>query len=73
MIYAAYLGTAAESTIIDTDHWRHAFLLLGVLWGLIVATQAHAAKAARAMRDADLFREPVREPAPALAPRQPST
>jgi hypothetical protein len=41
VIYAAYLGTMAESIIIDTDHWRHAFLQLGVLWGLIAATQAY--------------------------------
>jgi hypothetical protein len=35
VIYAAYLGVALESAIIDIDHWRHYFLILGVLWGLI--------------------------------------
>jgi hypothetical protein len=29
-----------ESLIIDSDHWRHVFLLLGVQWGLIAATRA---------------------------------
>ena len=24
-VYAAYLGVAGESTIIDSDHWRHYF------------------------------------------------
>jgi len=24
--------------VIDTDHWRHYFLLLGMVWGLSVAT-----------------------------------
>jgi hypothetical protein len=38
-VYAAYLGTVAESAIIDIDHWRHYFLLLGVLWGLMIASQ----------------------------------
>ena len=24
--------------MVDTDHWRHFFLLLGLVWGLTVAT-----------------------------------
>jgi hypothetical protein len=44
-VYASYVGVATESFIIDSDHWRHAFLLLGVLWGLIAATQAHTVRA----------------------------
>jgi hypothetical protein len=39
-VYAAFLGAAAESVIIDIDHWRHYFLILGVLWGLIVMSRA---------------------------------
>jgi hypothetical protein len=35
VIYAAYLGVAVESAIIDIDHWRHYFLILGCLWGLM--------------------------------------
>jgi hypothetical protein len=31
-VYSAYAGTMVESVIIDSDHWRHGFLLLGVLW-----------------------------------------
>ena len=38
-VYGAFIGIAVESVIIDSDHWRHAFLLLGVLWGLIAATR----------------------------------
>ena len=38
-VYCAYTGMTVESFIIDTDHWRHVFLLLGVLWGLIAATR----------------------------------
>jgi len=32
--------------VIDTDHWRHFFLLLGMIWGLAAATfrQARLAK-----------------------------
>jgi hypothetical protein len=45
-VYCAYTGMMIESFIIDSDHWRHVFLLLGVLWGLIAATQMHVACAA---------------------------
>jgi hypothetical protein len=44
-IYAAYVGTIAESAIIDIDHWRHYFLILGLLWGLMAASRQHAAAA----------------------------
>ncbi len=33
-IYAAYVGNIAESAIIDIDHWRHYFLILGLLRGV---------------------------------------
>jgi hypothetical protein len=36
--YAAFVGDAFEGLIVDTDHWRHFFLLLGMVWGLTVAT-----------------------------------
>jgi hypothetical protein len=45
-VYCAYTGMMIESFIIDSDHWRHVFLLLGVLWGLIAATQTSVARAA---------------------------
>jgi hypothetical protein len=41
-VYAAFLGAAGESAIIDIDHWRHYFLILGVLWGLIVMSRTHS-------------------------------
>jgi hypothetical protein len=40
VIYIAFVGTVVESGIIDIDHWRHYFLILGLLWGLMAATQA---------------------------------
>ncbi|HEX5008575.1 MAG TPA: hypothetical protein VFV70_15785 [Hyphomonadaceae bacterium] len=45
VVYSAYVGMMIESVIIDTDHWRHVFLLLGVLWGLIAATRRYAVRA----------------------------
>ena len=43
-VFTAFFATAAEGFIIDTDHWRHLFLLLGVTWGLIVANRMHMVK-----------------------------
>jgi hypothetical protein len=42
-VYAAFVGVAAESVLIDSDHWRHYFLVLGVLWGLMAASRSYAA------------------------------
>ena len=44
-VYVAYVGTVAESVIIDIDHWRHYYLLLGVLWGLMAASRPYLAVA----------------------------
>jgi O-antigen ligase len=39
-IYAAYVGLVMEGAVIDSDHWRHYYLVLGVLWGLMAAARA---------------------------------
>jgi hypothetical protein len=43
--FAAFLGSFVESFIIDTDHWRHYFLILGTMWGMFAATQLYARSA----------------------------
>jgi hypothetical protein len=40
-IFAAFLGTVGESFIIDTDHWRHFWLMLGTMWGMFAAAQRY--------------------------------
>lgn len=35
---ATFVGEVAEGFVIDTDHWRHFFLILGMIWGLAAAT-----------------------------------
>jgi hypothetical protein len=35
---AVFIGEMAEGFVIDTDHWRHFFLMLGMVWGLAAAT-----------------------------------
>lgn len=40
-IFAAFLGTVGESFIIDTDHWRHFWMMLGAMWGMFAAAQRY--------------------------------
>jgi hypothetical protein len=35
---SSFAGVAFEGWIVDTDHWRHFFILLGCIWGLSDAT-----------------------------------
>ena len=37
--FATFVGEVVEGMVIDTDHWRHFFLLLGMIWGLAAATR----------------------------------
>lgn len=37
VVFACLLGTLIESMIIHTNHWRHLYLLLAMLWGPMVA------------------------------------
>ena len=40
-IFAAFLGTAGEAFIIDTDHWRHFWMMLGAMWAMFAAAQPY--------------------------------
>jgi hypothetical protein len=42
-IFAAFLGTVGESFIIDTDHWRHFWMMLGAMWGMFAAARRYEA------------------------------
>ena len=61
--YAAFVGEAFEGFIVDTDHWRHFFLLLGLIWGLTAAT-INASRRRSGLRDSSA---PVAAPAVAYA------
>jgi hypothetical protein len=41
VIFSAFLGTVGEAFIIDTDHWRHFWLMMGSMWGMFVAAQTY--------------------------------
>lgn len=44
-VFATFVGTVGEGFIIDTDHWRHYFMLLGLMWGMCAATQVFLIRA----------------------------
>jgi len=52
--YAAFVGEAFEGFIVDTDHWRHFFLLLGLVWGLTVASVNARRRVAMIAADEDI-------------------
>ncbi|PBB85830.1 hypothetical protein CK216_15830 [Mesorhizobium sp. WSM3876] len=39
--FVAYLGNIGLGTFIDIDHWRHLYLLLGLIWGAIALEYRH--------------------------------
>jgi hypothetical protein len=65
VIYSAFVGVVAESVVIDSDHWRHYFLVLGVLWGLMAASRQYVSVRARAR----LARSHLNPVGAGLAPR----
>jgi len=42
-VYCTFAGTFAESLIIDSEHWRHFYLIIGALWGLLLASRRYDA------------------------------
>jgi hypothetical protein len=49
-IFSAFLGTVGENFVIDTDHWRHFWMMLGTMWGMFVAAQRYRGPADQALR-----------------------
>jgi O-antigen ligase len=39
--YVAFIGNIGLGTFIDIDHWRHLYLLLGLVWGAIALEYRH--------------------------------
>lgn len=46
--FSPLIATMFQGIQIDTDHWRHFYLLLGLVWGFYAATVAHGKAQARA-------------------------
>ena len=52
-VFAAFLGTVGMSFVIDTDHWRHFWMMLGAMWGMFAATQRYRAASDQALTAPD--------------------
>lgn len=50
IVFAALAGNILEGFLIDSDHWRHFYLLMGVVWGLM-ASDTRSVRKARIVRD----------------------
>ncbi len=40
VLVAAFIGMAIEELVIDSDHWRHFYLVMAIVWGLAAAAPA---------------------------------
>ncbi|CAN5326434.1 O-antigen ligase family protein [soil metagenome] len=40
-IFSAFFGTVCEAFIIDVDHWRHFWMMLGAMWAMFAAAHAY--------------------------------
>jgi O-antigen ligase len=58
--YVAFIGNVGLGTFIDIDHWRHVYLLLGLIWGAIALEYRHQRLLRPALQGS---------PAPAIAAR----
>lgn len=63
-VYAVFVGHLLIHNVIDNDHWRHLFLIYGLLWGTIAAEKMHV----RRMRRAAAQVVPLREAIPRAPP-----
>jgi hypothetical protein len=61
-IWSALAAMTIQGYQIDTDHWRHFYLMLGLIWG--IASAAHLTEPARSTR----MPSPALPPRPALPP-----
>jgi O-antigen ligase len=39
--WITYFGHALIGNVIDTDHWRHFYILIGVIWGCVALERRH--------------------------------
>jgi O-antigen ligase len=48
--YAAFVGNVVEGFVIDIDHWRHFYLLMALVWGLMLGDRRIVTRAAHQPR-----------------------
>ncbi len=50
IVYSALTAAILQGLLIDSDHWRHFYLLMGIVWGLM-ASDSREIRKARIVRD----------------------
>ena len=58
--YSVFLGHVAIGNVIDTDHWRHHYLIFGIIWGCIALERRWQIGAGAARHGADPPHTPLR-------------
>ncbi|MBV9347420.1 MAG: O-antigen ligase family protein [Pseudolabrys sp.] len=53
---ATLIGVVGEGMVIDSDHWRHFFVILGLVWGLSAAAGSHRCSRSAALRQGTIAR-----------------
>jgi O-antigen ligase len=53
--YASFVGIVIEGIIVDSDHWRHFFALIGLLWGMMITKDPTQMEPSARNRPQDVF------------------
>ena len=61
-VYAAFTATAFEGIIIDSDHWRHFYVLMAIIWGTMTASAVKHERASPERRGPRIVGEVELEP-----------
>ncbi|MES0879397.1 O-antigen ligase family protein [Roseibium sp. SCP14] len=54
-VFAVFIAHLILSVIIDTDHWRHMYLLYGLAWGLIATDKIERKRRARSISGQSVY------------------
>ena len=47
--YATFIGHLVVAWVIDIDHWRHVYLIIGIIWGCMALESNHQTAKAKAL------------------------
>ena len=67
--YGAFLGNVVEGFVIDIDHWRHFYLQMAIVWGMMVAGDVKVAARSSSQVVSRRVARVLRPVMPSRAPR----
>ena len=71
--YVAFIGNIGLGTVIDIDHWRHVYLLFGLIWGAIALETRHQRRMRQLPQEAARQRSSFRRKMVGVAGFEPTT